>query len=64
MPHVHSSAISRIEYDPRTQVLQIWFHETGQYDYYGVPEHLYKAFLAARSKGQFYNDHIRDQYGR
>ncbi len=60
MPFVNSSAISRIEWDNGT--LSIWFHESGRYDYYGVPESVYNAFLAARSKGQFYNDHIKDRY--
>jgi hypothetical protein len=61
MPRVNSSAIARIEWEDGT--LSIWFHETGRYDYPRVPERVYKAFLAARSKGTFFNDHIRDQYG-
>jgi hypothetical protein len=39
MPYVQSSAISRIEWG--TGTLSIWFHESGKYDYYGVPEELY-----------------------
>jgi hypothetical protein len=61
MPYVNSSAISRIEWANGT--LSIWFHESGRYDYYGVPESVYHAFLAAPSKGAFFNDRIRDQYG-
>lgn len=60
MPYVNSSAISRIEWKDGT--LSIWFHESGRYDYFGVPEHVYQAFLAAPSKGEFFNDHIRDRY--
>ena len=60
MPYVNSSAISRIEWQNGT--LSVWFHSTGRYDYYNVPEQLYHAFLSARSKGQFYNDLIREQY--
>lgn len=60
MPYVKSSAISRIEW--ANGVLSVWFHETGRYDYPRVPERVYQAFLAARSKGTFFNDHIRDQY--
>jgi hypothetical protein len=62
MPPVSSSAIARIEWEAGT--LSVWFHESGKYDYYGVPESVYHAFLAARSKGTFFNDHIRDRYGR
>jgi len=61
MPHVSSSAMSRIEWE--NGVLSIWFTGSGRYDYPGVPESLYLAFLAAPSKGQFYNDHIKDKYG-
>ena len=60
MPYVNSSAISRIEWAGGT--LSIWFRESGRYDYYGVPENVYTAFLSARSKGSFFNDHIRDRY--
>lgn len=61
MPPVKSSAIARIEWANGT--LSIWFHETGRYDYYRVPKSVYDDFLAARSKGEFFNDHIRDRYG-
>lgn len=60
MPFVNSSAMSRIEWDNGT--LSIWFSGSGRYDYYGVPESVYNAFLAAPSKGGFYNDHIKDRY--
>ncbi|MEM6669391.1 MAG: KTSC domain-containing protein [Pseudomonadota bacterium] len=60
MPFVNSSAIARIEWDAGT--LSIWFHESGRYDYHGVPEHVYLAFLRAPSKGTFFSDHIRDRY--
>lgn len=63
MPYVNSSAILRIEYDAGLRQLHIWFRESGgPYTYYGVPPNVYEAFLRAPSKGQFYNDHIRDQY--
>lgn len=64
MPYVNSTAISRIEYDQGKAQLHVWFRESGQrYTYYGVPQQIYDAFLAARSKGQFFGDHIRDRYG-
>jgi len=65
MSYVSSTAISRIEYSPPASELYIWFRETGgPYTYYGVPESVYRAFLVAPSKGQFFNIYIRDSYGR
>lgn len=61
MPYVSSTAMSRIEWEGG--VLSIWFTGSGRYDYPGVPESVYLAFLVAPSKGQFYNDHIKDRYG-
>ena len=60
MPMVNSSAISRIEWVAGT--LSIWFRKSGRYDYYNVPNHIYEMFLAASSKGGFFNDNIRDRY--
>ena len=65
MPTVNSTAIHRIEYDRKTQRLNIWFRASGgPYTYYGVPESVYEAFLAAHSKGAFYADRIKDRYSR
>lgn len=63
MPFVSSSAISRYEYDPKTMTLQIWFVESGgPYDYYRVPQAVVDGFARARSKGTYFNDHIKDRY--
>lgn len=60
MPSVQSSAIARIEWSDGT--LSIWFHESGRYDFFNVPEGVYARFLEARSKGKFYNDNIKERY--
>lgn len=63
VPYVVSSAVSRIEFASGT--MDVWFVESGgPYTYFGVPEQVYRAFLAASSKGRFFNDHIKDRYGR
>jgi len=63
VPYVVSTAVSRIEFASGT--MAVWFVESGgPYTYYGVPEQVYRAFLAAASKGRFFNDHIKDRYGR
>ena len=62
MPFVNSSAVSRIEFLAGT--LEVWFTDSGgPYSYYGVPERVFQAFLAAPSKGRFFNAFVRDQYG-
>jgi hypothetical protein len=64
MPYFSSTAIRRAEYNEQTRTLSIWFTESGgPYDYYGVPASVYQGLLNARSKGTYFNDHIRDQYG-
>lgn len=65
MPTFNSSAITRAEYDPSTRTLSLWFTGSGgPYYYYGVPQSVYEGLLGAASKGTYFNDHIRDQYGR
>lgn len=60
-----SSAILGAEYDDATSTLRIWFaHRRHAYDYYGVPRQVYENLCAAASKGEYFNDHIRDYYGR
>ena len=63
MPYVSSSAITRIEYNEITRELHITFTSGKTYAYHGVPRDLYERFLRASSKGQFFNDYIKDQYG-
>ena len=65
MPTFNSSAIHRAEYDGNTRVPSIWFVESGgPYYYYGVPVFVYEGLVRAVSKGQYFNDHIRDRYSR
>ena len=64
MPRVtmFSSAIRTVEYDEARQRLVITLANGRTYRYLDVPPDVYQAFLAAQSKGRFYNDHIRDVY--
>lgn len=63
MPYVSSSAMNRIEYDPGSSQLDIWFSGSGRYSYYRVPAYIYEGLLAAGSKGSYFNSHIKDRYG-
>lgn len=63
MPAVSSSAMHRVEYDEPSQRLDIWFTSTGRYTYYGVPLAIYLGLINSSSKGRYFNDNIRDQFG-
>lgn len=45
-------------------VLSLWFTQSGgPYDYYRVPQRIFDGLCQATSKGTYFNDNIRDQYG-
>jgi lysyl-tRNA synthetase class 2 len=62
MIEVDSSAIARIEYDAIAHKLEVMFTTGRVYEYYRVPRSLYDEFIAAPSKGQFFNAYIRDRF--
>ena len=62
MPTVNSSLVRFIEYFPEEQILRVVFVSGSAYLYMGVPESVYTAFLHSSSKGQFFNNRIRDRY--
>lgn len=58
-----STVIADMAYDPETQTLSIWFRPSGRrYDYLEVPSAVFDALRHARSKGRYFNAHIRDGY--
>ena len=58
-----STVISRIVYAPETRILNVWLRVTGKlYRYYEVPPRVHDAFRTARSKGRFFNSHIKERY--
>lgn len=59
---VESSLIHSIAYDEETRILDIRFHETGTYRYYEVEPEVVEELLDTGSKGQYFNDYIRDAY--
>jgi hypothetical protein len=62
MPRVDSSAIERIGYDEAARELHITFAGWTAYTYYRVPKQTYLRFVAAASKGRFFNAWIKDRY--
>lgn len=59
---VESNLIHSITYDEESRILDIRFHDTGMYRYYEVEPEVVEEFLDTESKGQYFNDYIRDAY--
>lgn len=57
---VRSSNIASIGWENGT--LEVAFHDGGVYQYSGIPESVYRAFLNAYSKGSYFHQHIKDRY--
>jgi uncharacterized protein YuzE len=62
MPRVDSSVMTRVEYDDSTHELDIKFSSGKTYRYFEVPAEVYASLLDAESKGEFFNEHIKDVY--
>jgi hypothetical protein len=59
---VKSSAILSIGYEPASHTLEVEFVSGTVYQYHQVEATTYRQFIKARSKGQFLDDRIRDEY--
>jgi hypothetical protein len=57
-----SSAIARGAYDLDAQTLDLWYKGGDRYRYFGVPETVFDALLAAPSAGEFVNREIKPRY--
>ena len=67
MHNVSSSNVSRIGYDPSSNILQVEFLPSGKkgyrmYRYFNVPRMVWNAFTDAHSKGTFVWKFIRGNY--
>lgn len=59
--HVESSLLSSIEYSS-DHTLELTFRSGVAYRYFAVPQALVEAFIAAESKGAYFNRHVRDRF--
>ncbi len=57
-----SSVIRSFRYDPIEHQLDLVFVSGRRYRYHEVPEEAYDAMRRAFSKGEFFNEQIRDNY--
>ena len=59
---VSSSTISSIAYDTNDSTLQIRFRRGGVFNFFNVPDHVWRGLMTAHSHGQYFHSHIRDRY--
>ena len=59
---VKSSTIRSVGYDALSHTLEIEFCDRGTYQYFEVPEFLYRGLMLTPSKGTFFNDRIANRY--
>jgi hypothetical protein len=59
---VESTTVSSVGYDGKARVLELEFCSGAIYQHLGVAAQEYREFLAAPSKGKYFNLHIRDRY--
>jgi hypothetical protein len=57
-----SSVIRSYEYSASRQELLVTFQSGRRYRYQDVPAEIYAAMKSAFSKGEFFNDRIRDRF--
>lgn len=59
---VQSSNLIAVGYDAGTRVMEVEFQSGAIYHYHEVPRSIYQSLMAAQSKGQYFHDHIMNQY--
>ena len=63
MIYLNSSAVHATFYNTATSTLTIWFQQGDDgYDFYRVPEGIFRGLVTAASPGAYYNEHIRGRY--
>lgn len=59
---VKSTTVGSVGYEGESKTLEIEFQSGAVYQYFDVPETVHKGLLSAESKGQCFNNEIRDEY--
>jgi hypothetical protein len=62
MPKIESSMMKRVDYDDASKELDITFISGKTYRYLDVSPEVYSALLDAESKGEFFNEYIKDEF--
>lgn len=56
---VSSSNLASVGYDAENEILEIEFNHGGVYQYYDVPESVYRGLMSASSHGQYFDRNIK-----
>jgi len=59
---VESTTLGTVGYDGVSGILRLEFRSRAVYLYFGVPDSVYEALLAASSKGRYFNSAIRGHF--
>ena len=59
---VISSNVASVGYEPYTMVLEVEYIHGGVYQYFDVPEGVYREMMASESIGKFLNQHVKGSY--
>ena len=59
---VQSSNIISVGYDSASSTMEIEFKDGRVYQYFDVPDHVYRELVSAPSAGVFFHQSIRGQY--
>jgi len=57
-----STVIRNFSYKPAERKLRVQFISGRRYDYHDVPVEVAEAMRTAFSKGEYFNQHIKDHY--
>ena len=58
-----SSNLASATFDPDTDTLTIEFNSGDSYDYFNVPQNVYRSLTLAGSAGDYFNRNIKGRYG-
>jgi len=59
---VNSTSLNAVFYQDRQALLELEFRSGAIYHYFGVPAETYGELLQAKSKGTYFNHHIRNHF--
>lgn len=61
--NLKSSNLASATFDPETDTLTISFHDGRAYDYFNVPQQVYRSLTLASSAGEYFQRQIKGRFG-